>query len=73
MIKDAFNTYREKINRDYFGEYITDGYIIERIIANCEPDEGYLSDDEEHEEEVLHDIHYDEVKEFFKKEGEVDE
>lgn len=58
---------------DYFGEYITDGYIIERIIANCEPDEGYLSDDEEHEEEVLHDIHYDEVKEFFKKEGEVDE
>lgn len=57
---------------DYFGEYITDGYMIDRIIANCEPDEGYLSDDDEEKEE-LHDIHFDEVKEFFRKEGEEDE
>lgn len=57
---------------DYFGEYITDGYLIDRIIARCTPEDDSLCEEAEPEEQ-LHDIHYEEVKEFFKKEDEVDE
>ena len=56
---------------DYFGEYITDGYLVDRIIARCEPEDDSLC--EEEKEEEVYDINYEEVKEFFKKEDEVDE
>ena len=38
MIKDAFNTYREKINRDYFGEYIqyAEGMTTEELLCGIE-------------------------------------
>lgn len=54
---------------DYFGEYITDGYIIDRIIARSQAVEDSLDDakDDDEENQELFDIHYDEVKEFFKE------
>ena len=58
---------------NYFGEYITDGYMIDRIIARCEPAEDSLYEDDKEPEEQLYDVHYEEVKDFFKKEDEADE
>ena len=58
---------------DYFGEYITDGYIIDRIIARSQAVEDSLEDvDDDEEKQEVYDIHYEEVKEFF-KEGEDNE
>ena len=57
---------------DYFGEYITDGYIIERILERSEKEDDSVCDKDE-EEQKLFDVHFDEVKEFFKKEDDVDE
>ena len=60
---------------DYFGEYITDGYLIDRILSRAEAaccvaeDE----DDDNEEKEELFDIHYEEVKGFFDKESDENE
>lgn len=57
---------------DYFGEYITDGYMIDRIIARCTDDEDSVYEySNEEPEEKIYDVEYEEVKEFFKKDEEV--